>query len=125
MGDLSRETFPDSTIMSLGRLLRVTHRCQVRYLAGVLRELPATVTSYRTMRLKTPASRSETFFRWVEKDPSRRVREFLHLKTGGAPKQGFGQVLNDHDGLAQLQYHVAALLPPEGRDGEGQRTLTG
>jgi hypothetical protein len=72
------------------------------------------MASHRTIWLKTPASRTESFLQWVEKDPSHRVGEFLDLKTGGTPEQRFSQVLNDHDGLAQLQYHVAALLAPEG-----------
>src|SRR5260370_32960101 len=123
MSDLSPKIFADSKIMVLARLLRVTHRWQVRYLADVLRELPATVASYRTIWLKTPASRTESFLHWVEKDPSRRIGEFLDLKTGGTPEQRFSQVLNDHDGLAQLHYHVAALLAPEGC--EGQRIADG
>lgn len=128
MSDRGPAIFSDPDIMRIAELLKVKHRWQVRYLANVLRSLPQTIALFRSMRSATPPSRTEIFLRQIAAEPTRLNRLF-EAKTSSARAASFDRMLKLHDGLALLQYQVAALLPPVGRaeprlsDGSARRAL--
>jgi hypothetical protein len=57
---------------------------------------------------------TELFLLQVEAAPLRRLRRLLKPKAGESQAEVFEQVLQHHDGLAHLHYHVAQLLSPTG-----------
>jgi len=80
----------------------------------VLRSLPETVASLRTTRFETWPSLTEIFLLRTAAKPKRYLRRLLKPDVGKSPAEVFDQVLQHHDGLAQLHYHVAKLLSPTG-----------
>jgi hypothetical protein len=95
-------------------LFRVEDPWRLRDLASVLRSLPETATSFRTLQFETPLSLMEVFLYQVEVNPRRRLRLLLKLAAGQSPADVFEQVLQRHGALPKLHYHVAQLLSPTG-----------
>jgi hypothetical protein len=117
-------TFSDQEIKELGTRLKLEHRWQWRLLDSVVRSLHDTAASFRTTTFETPPSRTELFFHQVEANPQRYLHRLLNRAAGGSPDDVFDQVLQHHDGLAQLHYHVAKLLSPTGNAEEQLRKGT-
>src|SRR5258708_18258975 len=114
MTERERASFSAAKIREIGRLFKVEHPWQLRHLDSVLRSLPETAASFRTTRFGIPPSSTEFFLLQVDANPQRRLRRLLKPEAGESPAEVFDQVLQHHDGLAQLHYHVAKLLSPTG-----------
>src|SRR5260221_3092559 len=107
-------TFSDEEIKELGIRLKLEHRWQRHLLDSVVRSLHDTAASFRTTSFETPPSRMELFFHQVEANPQRCLHRLLDRVAGRSRDDVFEQVLQHHDGLAQLHYHVAKLLSETG-----------
>jgi hypothetical protein len=114
MSERERASFSAAEVREIGHLLKAEHPWQWRYLRDVIPSLPETAASFRTTRFKTWPSLTEVFLYQVEANPLRRLRRLLKPTGGESPAEVFEQVLQRHDGLAQLHYHVAQLLSPTG-----------
>jgi hypothetical protein len=112
MSERERGSFSAAEIREIGHLLKAEYPWQRRHLCDVLPSLPETAASFRTTRFTTWPSLTEVFLNQVEANPQRRLRRLLKPAAGEAPTDIFDQVLQHHDGLAQLHYHVAQLLSP-------------
>lgn len=108
-------SFSAAEIKAIGDVLKLKHRWQWQHLGTMLRLLPQTAASFRTTRVKTPSSQREHFLRQVEANPQRRLSRLLRPNDGESKAGAFDRVLQDHDGLPLLLYHVARLLAPPGR----------
>src|SRR6266404_1200646 len=124
MNEQDQASFSAAEIKEFGRMLKVEHPWQLRHLRDVIPSLPETAASFRTTRFKTWPSLTEVFLYQVEATPLRRLRRLLKPAVGESPVEVFGQVLQRHDGLAQLHYHVAQLLSPTGNAEEQLRKGT-
>jgi hypothetical protein len=124
MSERERASFSVAEISEIGRMLKVEHPWQWQYLRDVIPSLPETAASFRTTRFKTWPSLTEVFLYQVEANPLRRLRRLLKPKASELPAEVFRQLLEHHDGLAQLHYHVAQMLSPTGNAEEQLRKGT-
>ncbi len=124
MNGMERTSFSDAEISDVARSFKVMDPWRLRDLAAVLRSLPDTASSFRNLSSETVPSLRWLFLYQVEKNPPRRLALLLKPLPGQSPADVFDNVLQRHDTLPKLLYHVAKILSPTGNAEEELRKGT-
>lgn len=105
---------PDNDPQAFGRVLGITDYARAGYLAWVLRRLPETLESFRTIHFVPAPSQIERRLAQLQRKPHR-VAQLIERLGGSLSLEGLGVALQANPLLPLVFYQFAVLLRPKGQ----------